>query len=235
MNETLIVVFTGVVAGSTFIYTLITGWLAWETRKMRLAQTEPRVSIHLEPNHTGLTGYDLVIRNDGQGPAKGVRFKFEGDSSYFRESMVANAPPQVDQLPAIRDGLDYLEVGQTLRYTLGVVSPEEFERASKNPWKFVVEYRNFANRKRKDTYVLDFSQFKGGTFAKNWIEEISKSLTSIKSDLHRFTEGYARIQVVTQSKQESEVAREESQRKSDDAVTRDIEDLTDTTDQEHLT
>ena len=71
-----------------------------------------------------------------------------------------------------------------------------------------MKYENFARGKRKDSYVLDFSQFKGAIFDENWLEKISEHLESVQKDLHRFTDGHARIQVITQSKREFDLQRE---------------------------
>ena len=120
------VVFTGVVALSTVVYAVLTWKLVAETRTMRESQTEPRVSIRVESDITGAPGYELVIRNEGQGVARNVSFEFEGDPSYFRKSWLINKPPAVDDLPVIMDGLDYLEPKQTYRFPLGTVSDEEF-------------------------------------------------------------------------------------------------------------
>ena len=202
-------VFSGVVAGSTVVYAFLTWRLVSETRRMREVQTEPRVSVRIEQNHTGQSGYELVVRNEGQGPAKNVRFVFKGDASYFRRSFLRNAPPTVDQLPVIKDGLDYMETGQTFRFTLGIVSREEFDRAAQAPWTFCTKYENLYGRTKEDIYVVDFSQFRGGIFDTNWPEKISKHLDFIQRDLHRLTEGYAKVQVVTQTREEFEQRCEE--------------------------
>ena len=204
MNELLIVIFTAVVAVSTVFYTGITGWLSWETRKMRTAQNQPRVSVQAEVDQDGHPGYEFVIRNVGQGPAKDVRFDFSGDPSYFRKSFVGNAPPQVDQLPAIRDGLDYMEAGYTLRFTLGTVTEEEFRRASQKPWIINVRYRNLIGKPIRNTYVVDFSQLQGTFFRRNWIKETSKSLDSINKELSRWGTGFHKIHaIVHQEKSQS--------------------------------
>ena len=209
IEDSLILTFTIVVGVSTFFYTIITGWLTYETRKMRLAQTEPRISVQVELDRDGSPGYELVIRNEGQGPAKNVQFEFEGDSTYFRNSFLGNAPPTVDQLPAIKDGLDYMESGRTLRFTLGTVHPQEFQRAIQEPWRFLVKYQNLGGKKKRSTFVVDFSQFLGGVFSPNRLEEISDHLDVIRKDLHRLAEGNARIHVVTQTAGEFREAREE--------------------------
>ena len=122
LGEILIIVFTGVVAGSTVAYVRLTWQLVSETRRLREVQTEPRVSIRVEADHTGHPGYELVVENNGQGVAKNVRFEFKGDPSYFRNSWVNRAPPAIDELAIIRNGLDYLEPNQAYRFPLGTVS-----------------------------------------------------------------------------------------------------------------
>ena len=159
------------------------------------------VDIRLEMDHTGLHGYELVIRNEGEGVARNVRFEFEGDSSYFRESFIRGVLPTVDQLPIITDGLPYLEPGQTFRFSLGTVSEKEFNRAAGDPWIFQVQYENLFGEQRKDIYPLDFSQFRGMFFAPNRLVEISQHLDSIRKDLNRVSEGYAKIQVVIQKEE----------------------------------
>ena len=83
--QVLMVIFAGVVAASTVVYAVLTSRLVTETRRMREVQTEPRVSIRVEVDHTGRPGYELTIRNEGQGAAKNVKFEFEGDPSYFSQ------------------------------------------------------------------------------------------------------------------------------------------------------
>lgn len=194
--ETWMAVFSGVVAASTVAYAILTWKLFSETRQMREAQTEPRVSMRLEMDHTGLHGYELVIRNEGQGVARNVRFEFEGDSSYFRKSFKRGVLPTVDQLPIIKDGIPFLESGQTFRYSLGMVSEEEFNRAAGGPWIFRVRYENLYGKEKRDAHTLDFSQFRGMFFAPNRLVEISQNLDSIRKDLNSLTEGFAKIQVV---------------------------------------
>lgn len=154
-----------VVAACTFVYAFLTWRLLSETRKLREVQTEPRVGVQVEPNHPS-RGYDLVIRNTGQGAAQNVRFEFLGDPTYFRDSFGGNAPPPVNQLPVVKDGLVYMEPGYTLTFPLGTTSPKEFDRATREPWEFRVEYENLGGKRRKNNCLVDFSQFKGQAFDK---------------------------------------------------------------------
>lgn len=209
LGEVLTIIFTGVVAVSTVIYALLTWRLVSETRRMREVQTEPRVSIRVEADHAGHHGYELVIQNNGQGVAKNVRFEFEGDPTYFRNSWVDRSPPEINELSVIRDGLDFLEPGQVYRFPLGTVSPKEYERAVEAPWTFRTQYESLYGKPKTDTYIVDFSQFRGMFFEPNHLREIADHIKEVRKDLHRFTEGHARVQVVTQTREEDKRRREE--------------------------
>ena len=209
LGEILIIVFTGVVAVSTVAYALLTWRLVAETRRLREVQTEPRVSIRVEADHTGHPGYELIIQNNGQGVAKNVSFEFEGDPSYFRSSWVNRLPPAINELPVIKDGLDYLEPNQTYRFPLGTVSPAEYEHAVETPWIFRAKYESLHGKLRTDTYVVDFSQFRGMLFEPNHLKEIAGRMKAVQEDLHRLAEGHARVQVVIQTREEFEQRREE--------------------------
>lgn len=211
LGQVLMVVFTGVVALSTVVYAVLTWKLVTETRTMRESQTDPRVSVRVESDHTGTLGYELVIQNEGQGVAKNVSFEFEGDPSYFRNSWLLNPPPAVGDLPIIKNGLDYLESKQTYRFPLGTVSEGEFDRAVVSPWTFRTQYQSIHGKRRSDTYVVDFSQFLGTVFEKNYLREMTGHMKAVRKDLHRMTEGHARVQVVTQTREAFEQRREEAE------------------------
>ena len=218
LGQVLMVIFTGVVAGSTVVYAKLTSRLVAETQRLREAQTEPRVSIRVEADHSGHLGYELVIQNIGQGVAKNVRFEFEGDPSYFRNSWVNRCPPRVNELPVIRDGLDDLEPNQVYRFPLGTVSPEEYERAVATPWTFRTKYENLYGNPRTATQTVHFSQFTGMLFEPNHLKEIAERMKTMQKDLHRLTEGHARVQVVTQTRRDFEQRREESRKAQDSHI-----------------
>lgn len=117
ITDALLVVFSGAVALSTVIYAFLTWRLVAETRRMREAQTEPRVSLQLELNdRVGHGGLQLAIRNEGLGPAQDIRFKFSGDPNYFANRSI-NKP--ITELPIIRDGMSYLAPGSNFTFVLG--------------------------------------------------------------------------------------------------------------------
>ncbi len=209
MNEILIVIFTGVVAVSTVFYVVLTCRLVSETRTMRKAQTEPRVSVRVELDHDGRHGFELVVRNEGQGPAKNVKVKFDGGPNIFAESNLSGPRPEINQLPVIKDGIPYMESGATFRYFLGMTSIEAFEVATASPWSFRAQYQNLAGECKCAAYRQDFSQFTGMLFDRNYMEQIAKHLDSIRKDIHRLTEGHAKVRVVTQTEEEFQKEHEE--------------------------
>ena len=84
MTDLLLLIFAGIVAASTLVYAVLTWRLVGETRRMREVQTEPQISVRAELSERGdHGGIDLVIRNEGQGAAYKINFKFEGDPTYF--------------------------------------------------------------------------------------------------------------------------------------------------------
>ena len=198
LSEILIIAFTAV---SVLAYAGLTWRILTETRKMREAQTEPRVSVSLEPaERVGHGGIELVIRNEGQGPAQNIRFDFQGDPTYF----IGHGQRQpIDQIPIVKSGLPYLGPGQSFRFLLGWLFGEAFDRANEEPWTFQVDYANLSNNSKRDTYILDFSQFTGlivGSGAP--IVKIEKHLEALQKDVHLLMSGFNKVEVITQTKEQ---------------------------------
>ena len=187
MADTWIVVFTGVVALCTALYCALTGWLAWETRRMRRVQTEPRVSIHLEMNEQVGSGLmDLVIRNEGNGLAEDIQFQFEGDPTYF------NSERPIDELSVIKSGLKHLGTGQSFKVHLGWLIGDRFTRAIEDPWTIGVCYRNSTGATVSDSFVVDFSQFSGLMLMDSAsLQNIEKHLRDLEREVRHMTTGSA--------------------------------------------
>ena len=105
-----------------------------------------------------------------------------------------------------------------LRFPLGMISKEECDRAAEAPWVFCTQYENLSGRRRTGTYKVDFSQFIGMFFDTNWPKEAAQSLDSIQKDLHRLTEGYAKVQVVTQTREQFVRENEDYVRQYEDQI-----------------
>lgn len=203
VTDVFLLVFSGVVAISTLIYAYLTWKLVGETRRMREVQTEPKISVFIELNQHFDSHIDLVIRNDGHGPAYDIQFTFHGDPTYFGEDR------PVDQLPVIRNGLTYLAPNQTFRFVLGGFIGEAFYRAIQKPWSIDVVCESQTKKSYKDSYTIDFSQFSelmlGGGSP---LYKIEKHLDSLNRDVHHLTTGFSKIRVITQTKEEERQERE---------------------------
>ena len=183
-ENNLILAFSGVVAFSTLVYALLTWRLVCETRKLREAQTEPRVSVRLALNdRIGHGMFEFVIRNEGQGPAQDIRFEFEGDPKYFVNNGLGIP---IDEVSTIKQGLRYLGPNQEFSFILGILLGNDFDHAIQNPWMFHVRYNSVTGKSRMDTYVLDFSQFSGLILVGDPpLRKIEKHLKSLQDSLKK--------------------------------------------------
>ena len=201
LSQILIIVFTGVVAGCTVLYCVLTAWLALETRKMRTAQSEPKVSVQLELNNQyGTGGMQLAIRNEGMGPAEDIRFEFEGDPNYFTANGMRTP---IDEVSVIKEGLRYLGPGREFTFILGWLFGEAFERASEQPWTFHIQYKDQTGKSKKDKYVLHLSQFSHLILSSgDPLRGIEKHLGDINKEFRHLGTGFHKPQVITQTKEE---------------------------------
>ena len=157
MSEWFIVSFSAVVAISTAVYAFLTYRLVAETRRLREIQTEPVISVRAEFSPRAESGgLELVIRNEGQGGARNINFRFDGDPTYFVESGI-DTP--INEMPVLRDGLQYLGPNQRFDVLMGWLRGDSYQRAIEKPWIFHVTYENDMRKCRKSTYVVDFAQF----------------------------------------------------------------------------
>lgn len=220
LGEYLIPVFTGVVAGSTVAYALLTWQLVSETRRLREVQTEPRVSVSVElAEGVGHGALELVVRNEGQGPAQDIQFNFEGDPTYFTENGLEQP---IDQIPVIKNGLPYLGPNQQFRILLGWLFGDAFERASQEPWTFHIDYENALGKSQRGSYTLDFSRFSGLMLGgEPPLVKIEKHLEALQKDLHHLTTGFKKLNVLTQTRDEfrneMDALREQRRRKGESA------------------
>ena len=191
---------TGALALFTYYLVKATNVLASETREMKELQTAPRFDIRIETAPGGNRQLDLVIRNEGQGPARNVRFTFEGDRSYYRTTLMdSRGSPEIPDLPIIKNGLASWEAGRTFNLRIGTATKEAFSQAREGPWVFQVMYEDLAGKQNCETIEVDFSLLQGTMFESDHLRDISNSLKTIQRDLTGLANGSARVNVVTQT------------------------------------
>ena len=198
LGQALIITFTGMVALSTVVYAFLTWRLVSETQKLRRAQTEPRLSVFVELNEqTGNGQMDLVIQNEGPGPAEDILIGFKGDPTYFDDKR------PIDQLPVIKNGIRYLGSHRRFRIILGWLFGEDYERAIQEPWAFDLKYKNSVGDPFSEFFVVDFSQFAGLILSgSSPLVKIEKHLDTLQRDVHHLLTGFNKPQIITQTKGE---------------------------------
>jgi len=113
------VIFSFIVAISTVVYAILTWRLVSETRKMREAQTEPKIFITIQPREEWINFIDMIIQNIGLGPAYDIQFKVEPDFKITKSRSLS-------EIGFIKNGLKYLAPNQKIKFFLTNLA-ENFE------------------------------------------------------------------------------------------------------------
>lgn len=103
------VVLVGCTAGLFFA----TRTLAKETELLRKMPNEPIISVRLEPHPQERDVLELVLANEGKGPAKSLSCNFVGDPDLFL-LLHSNQLP-VNELSFIEHGIGYFAANQTFK------------------------------------------------------------------------------------------------------------------------
>ena len=171
-----LILFSAIVAFSTVVYAFLTWQLVSETKRLRVAQTEPMVSVTYHPRENWIALIDFSIKNVGAGPALDIRFEVEPDFEYV-ESM------WLSQLNLFKNGLKYLGPGDERRFFLTSLAEDGDAKVS-NPFEVRVTYRGTIGHEKTDLFVIDFSELEGieqlGTPP---LHEIAKSLHEIADSM----------------------------------------------------
>lgn len=184
----LTVIFSGVVAIATVVYAILTRALVVETKRMREVQTEPKLSIHLEPRQDWINLIDLVIQNIGGGPAYNLKFEITPDFEYSKDEFLSG-------LGYMR-GFKYLAPDQRLQFFLTSMI-EDFKKKVETPLTIKVTYENGVGVKFADTFTLDFSEFVGIMQLGNPpLQKIAQSLEKVESHIDKLTRGWEKLKVV---------------------------------------
>ena len=191
------VIFSAIVAIATTVYAILTWKLTLETRRMREAQTEPRVSVTIQPREEWINFIDMVIQNIGLGPAYNVKFKVEPDFEYAKGNFLS-------ELGFIKNGLRYLAPNQKLQFFLTSMI-ENFEEKTKYSFEIKVTYKNSLGKKYEDAYIIDFSQLIGlNQLGEPSLYKISKNIEKIQQDIHRLSTGSYRMKIIRYTKEDIE-------------------------------
>ena len=200
------VIFSALVTLATLVYAGLTWSLVSETRRMRRAQTDAKMTIGLDVREEAINLVELFVRNEGVGPAYDVRFSVEmvgsGGHAEILDSILS--------LGFIDQGLAYFSPGQEIRSFLTSMAIE-FEAKIATKIRVAITYSTASGERTKDEYVLDLAVFKGRhQLGEPDLHSVAKSLKSLAKDVDHLASGWKKLQVITQDKAEYRQEQEET-------------------------
>jgi hypothetical protein len=202
----LMVIFTGVVTLSTVVYAILTGLLVAETRRMRQAQTEPRVEVTIKPREEWISLIHVYVRNIGLGPAYEISFEVTAEAG---EEGAKALIQDFTRTQFFTTGLRYLGPGQEVISDYSQMT-EKFEAKIESVLIFVVRYKSATGKDYMDRYRIDFSEFKGRTqIGKPHLYAIAQYLEKIQQDFNRLATGFNRIKADVYNSEDREKERKE--------------------------
>lgn len=181
MSEAVGMLFSAIVTFSTLVGSALALLLLRETRKMRQAQTDPKIDVSYEVREEYIAHVDVVVRNIGLGGAYDVRFELAPVAADAEtEALLA----ELIQINFIRSGLRYLSPGQQARSFFTNVSVD-YRRKLNCAIKVTARYRNDQGRDFEDEYCIDFSELIGlRRVGEPPLHMMAKSLEALQEDVH---------------------------------------------------
>ncbi len=186
----LTVIFAAVVTLSTVVYAVLTAVLVAETRKMRQAQTEPKVEVVIKPREEWIGLVHVYVRNIGPGPAYEITFDIKAESGGNGAQALID---DFTKARFLKTGLRYLGPSQEVASDYSPMT-EKFDEKIESVLIFDVKYRSATQRTFEERFRIDFSEFKGRTqIGKPHLYAIAQHLETIQQDFHHLATGFRRI------------------------------------------
>jgi len=187
--------FSLVVAAATVFYAVLTHRLVSETKRMREAQTEPALSVWIEPSEHGINLINLVIENNGEGTAHAIELKSVPN---FKRS----AGGYLADLGLFKHGIKHLAPRQRIRLFLtNVLDGRHLADQDLSRMNFVVEvrYNSTLGREYTDNFPIQFESFEGfGTIGTPPLIALARDIKRIQEDIGHVVSGFNRLHVVVQ-------------------------------------
>jgi len=191
-------VFSGLVTLATLVYAVLTWKLVSETKKMRRAQTDAKVTVRVEPRKETIHLLKLIVANEGIGPAYDVKFEILPNLS---SKIEASIKEKIESLGYFDKGIEYLSPNQEISTFLTSIL-QDYDAKIETSFNIKVSYTNSSGQKAKDTYLIDLSIFKGlSQIGKPNLYTIAKEIEKIQKDFHNIATGVKKLRVISQSKE----------------------------------
>lgn len=205
-QELATLLFTGVVALSTLVYAFLTALLVFETRRLRRAQTDPKVTAFFEPIEEFVNFGHMYVENIGLGPAYDITFTLRPDGCVSGSEMLI---ADFSKTKFLERGVKYLGPGQKRR-SGNTSFPDGYEKKIKAIVIVDISYRNATGREYQEECRLDFSELEGASqLGTPHLYSIAKSLEKMQKDLHHLSTGFCKPRVDIYDREDREAERAE--------------------------
>lgn len=193
------IVFSGLVTLATLVYAILTWKLVSETKKMRRAQTDAKVTVRVEPAKETIHFLELIVANEGVGPAYNVKFEILTSSSGKIEPSIKK---KINSLGYFNKGIEYLSPNQEISTFLTSIL-ESYDLKIKTSFNIKISYKNSSGEKAEDLYLIDFSIFEGlANIRKSSLNTIAQEIEKIQNDFHKIATGFNELKITTQTKED---------------------------------
>ena len=210
----LTVIFTAVVTISTVVYAVLTAVLVAETRRMRQAQTEPKVEVVIKPREEWINLIHVCVRNIGLGPAYDISFTITGEKGGEGAQALIE---DFSKTNFLNTGLTYLGPGQELISNFSQMT-EKFEQKIESVLVVGVSYRGATGKLYHEKFRLDFSEFKGRTQGTPQLYTIAQHLEKIQQDFHNIATGFKRIKADVYDSDDREKEKKEWEQRHNELI-----------------
>ena len=172
--------FSGIVAYSTFKYTRLTKSLVNETRQSRAFFLESHIAAYLVNSETQPGIISLVIKNIGKGIARNISFEVINDINY---SKAANT---LSTISIFNNGVSYFPPDKKFKFILFDVTGDD--NKLKDKISFVVRYSDSVQENRVARFELFFSEISNlgkVTPSDTFIGQIAEELKKIRETVEK--------------------------------------------------
>lgn len=153
------------------IVAIITAWAVIENRRLRAETTHPQVQVSLESNVDLPEVAELVIANEGHGPAHHIRFQ-------VTDGVIPRVIGKDLPIHILEDQLYYLPPGGSHRFMLGKWHEIGEETFSIETTYYVNEEEDGKKRRvKRSSNTMDPKQSKGMLRIENTERQMQKALT----------------------------------------------------------
>lgn len=183
LNQTLTLVFSGIVAASTVVYAILTYSLVKETKAMRLLQITPDIQVYLEKGETNTHSVYCIIENFGYGIASDVKFTIIKDFEYYEKKSLG-----LSNMGSFKHGLSSFYPKKRYKY-LYTYLLENFENKINDNMEIDVTFKDIFNKEYTRKFILRIDEILGTGMMQNppdsFIGKISYQLGEINNTIKK--------------------------------------------------